>query len=82
MPPHIIRGRRAMANMQNKIREAMDAGRMAQSRGKSEARFIQLLNGKKVTLQNHFGHATEAGIAYYSILGVPFRSCTTTSSCF
>ena len=56
MPPKVVRGRRiAMANMQNKIREAMDAGRTAQSRGKSEARFIELLNGKKVVLQNNTG---------------------------
>jgi len=71
MPPKVIRGRRVMANMQNKIREAMDAGRTAQSRGKSEARFIELLTGEKVVLQNNTGQATEAGQAYYGILGVP-----------
>ena len=72
--PHkqLLRGRRlAISNMQNQIREAMDAGRTAQSRGKSEARFIELLNGKKLTLQNSGGQATEAGQAYYSLLGVP-----------
>ena len=71
MAPKIIRSRRAMANLQTKIREAINAGRSAQSRGKSEARFLQTLNGKKVTLQDHLGHVTEAGKAYYSALGIP-----------
>jgi hypothetical protein len=65
MPPkQLLRGRRfAMSNMQNQIREAMDAGRTAQMRGRSEARFIELLNGKKLVLQNSGGQATEAGQA-------------------
>ena len=71
MPPKIIRNRRAMANLQNKLREAIDAGRAPQSRGSSKARFIQTLNGKKVALQNHLGHVTEAGKVYYDLLGIP-----------
>ena len=70
MAPKIIRNRRAMANLQNKLREAIDAGRSAQSRGNSEARFIQTLNSKKLTLQDHLGHATEAGKVYYGLLGI------------
>ena len=71
MAPKIIRNRRAMANLQNKIREAIDAGRWAQSRGNCEACFIHTLNGKRLTLQNHLGHATEAEKIYYGLLGIP-----------